>query len=260
MNTPAHIVSLLGELNRGDYSKLGTVYAQQQFLGSNWEYYFGQWFSTTEAGAENTPTHIPDRIDGYLTEMEKLGASEHLNPAVKKDWLSEVYTTRLRQLKPLDMLKKARRVLLVSLEYYAVNTLKAGSAHQNLDVYDVITDSLNTKNNALIQTQFGNSLPVTWFPNFFRPQFSLGGVDVLNYSQSNYGAHRNNDGDLSIGLPLPYEISVMKYFEKDITNVTAKAAAAQLVNVTAPTHGSPAGLYLQRFPIMCIAHFVYTNV
>jgi len=200
------------------------------------------WISTTETNSPKTDAWIPDNPLGYYQELEKVGA-EVTTPASIGSPISE-----LRPVVNMSVLYNREEVILKTLSFHCLDVRKNESEYQDALTNTAITNSLSSNNNALVQTRFLNSVPPDWQPNFFRPKCIVNNYDILgNFASStNYGSH-NNQGDLSIGMPLPlsYEFYTQA---KNLEQMQIYALCYQYI---------PATLKYKRYAIVCHADFWY---
>lgn len=200
------------------------------------------WISTAQDTSEKTDGWIANNPTGYWEELQKVGA-EVTTPALPNSPISE-----LRPVVSLSPLLNANEVLFRSLSFHCLDVKKIGSTYQGATTNTAITDSLNSDNNALIQTRFLNSVPPDWQPNFFRPSMIVNNKDLLgNFaSTTNYGTG-NNAGDKSIGMPLPLSYN----FDYKITGVNEIKVYGLCYQYIPDT------LKFKRYGIVCHADFLY---
>lgn len=203
------------------------------------------YFSSTETNIAQTNAHIPNSPDGYLVggpEMELLG--QDAADVGSELLVANPYPTRLRPMAKESLIFQTNNVFLEKLEWFAYDVTLDGSAVQDAATIAAIYAS-RAANDTYGQSLYKNALPVNWQPNFFRPSFRIDGKDILNYlSTGNFGYNR---GDLSIGIPLPYCMEIVKELGK-IRIIEAHAQVAQYI---------PDTQLFQRYPVLCLATFWY---
>lgn len=204
--------------------------------------YTATWISTAQDTTPKTDEWIADNPLGYWEELAKVG-SQVSTPALPGSPIAE-----LRPVVNLSNLLNANEILLRSLSFHCLDVKKIGSEYQDTLTNDAITDSLVSNNNAYIQTRFLNSVPPDWQPNFFRPSMLIDNKDVLgNFaSTTNYGSH-NNQGDKSIGLPLPLSYN-FDYKFTSVKEIRVFGLCYQYI---------PETLKYKRYGIVCHADFLY---
>lgn len=122
---------------------------------------------------------------GYYEELERLGSAT-LEPKRHK----------LRALGNIKDLYNAGNVYLEKIEFWAIDTVKPGSTHQDADTIAAIASS-RTNSKAYAQSAFLNAiLPVNFQPNYFRPSVQIDGLPILG----GMDAQNNNVADMGIGL------------------------------------------------------------
>lgn len=213
------------------------------------------YFSSTEAARQQTDGHISGLTD-YWTELMNLGQA---NAAMGGEvFQSAPYSNRLRLVSGSTNFADYGRVFLSRLEFRAydttLNDADGIAAGQNSSVLTAIDTSAGTVNDAYVQSRFRNGEVGGWQPNFFRPSFRAGGKTIFaNLSSTGYTAEGGtaNTGDLSIGLPLPYEynpplpISLGQIAKDTIEPFTIMAGCGQVIK----TGG---GNLIQRYAIQCV--------
>lgn len=196
---------------------------------------------------------IPDSPSGYLTELQRTGQASVIPGTTSKSAVNNnPYSIELRPVTDLTDIFNAQDSYLSKLEYYAFNTIVPNGTGQNGDVVDDIYNS-RANNNMYAQSYFNNGMmPVVWQPNYFRPQFYINNNTLIRgISQTNY-SDKLNQGDYSIGLPLPYCYSL----DQPVGKVDSMKATAQLAQFVGGV-GDPPVDYFQRYPIMCVATFYF---
>lgn len=207
-----------------------------------WKSYTVTWISTSENASPKTDAWIPNTATGYWDELQKVGNEVNV-PALPTSPLAE-----LRPVVDLSNLTNANNVLLKSLSFHALDVKSIGSEEQDPLTNNAITDSLASNNNALIQTRFLNSVPPDWQPNYFRPSCLIDNRDILgNFaSTTNYGSG-NNQGDKSIGLPLPLSYQ----FDYQFSNIKEIRLFALCYQYIATTNK------FKRYAVVAHADFLY---
>lgn len=194
---------------------------------------------------EENPT-ITDTPSGYLTELEKLGQSA--NGVGTPEYAVSPYTTEMRAVTDLTPLLNCQSAYLHTIEYFAYDVTQLGATGQNGVVTQAIYDS-KTTNEIYALSQFLNGMmPINWQPNFFRPKFAINTNNMIEGISATNTGNKNNQGDLSIGLPLPICFSIQREVGK-VTDIKSYGQVAQYIN-------ADGGKFL-RYPIMCVATFYY---
>ncbi len=230
---------MLKALDSTDSTYLAGVYK------SRWQSAILSWFSSTQS-TQPSDSHMPDRWDGLIydsggVEMEKLGADVAYTGS--EDLQNNPYSARLRPLTDYSFLKAAKNIMIVKCVFSAFDATKVGSSHQTTAVNTALSDSLSNVNNAYIQSRFLNDMPVTWMPNLFRPIVKIGGTNIFRELKlSAFGDNNNNEGDLGIGWPLPFEFHKYEMFNDPIDTIDVEAAVGQFIDVSGT-------LYCKRYPV-----------
>lgn len=206
----------------------------------------------------STAQNAPEMTNAYITttdplayakaggEMELLGQAAATMGAQSTS--ASPYSTRLRPVTSMGRLLSAKYVELVKVTFRALDTTLAGGSGQDGGTVGAMTDSLTTTiNDAYVQSRFINSEIGHFQPNWFRPQLYADGADLFLLSGTGFDDGLNQ-GDLSIGLPLPY---CWEPFEpiniQHVDSIRIYAGAGQYVRET--------GL-IQRFPIHCLLEWL----
>jgi hypothetical protein len=202
-----------------------------------------RFLSTTQPAANTDlySSYIANNWLGYATELESLGNSVLVTGAV--DPREEPYPSRLRPLDDYSVLNKVKDVLINSISFFAFDTTVSGSVNQNATANTAITNSATSLLSKYSFAGVYTAVLPSWNPNFFRPNVKINGVNILDFSLTALGTN-NNQGDLSMGATLPYEIEPNYYFGDGIQDIRINAAAAQLVVSGVDT-------YAKRYPVMC---------
>lgn len=202
--------------------------------------------STVDTGSEFAPLHVADTPLGYLTELEKAG--QHATSPGSVSVAESPYSTRLRPNSDLENIyaMRGRPCIIESVLFYAIDATTAtptltepisGNTYQDATVVGDMITSQSTDMDANVASHFRNALVGNWQPNFFRPALYVNGVNILaNLTGSHLvdttgiRAHR---GDLSIGLPLPFELDLAMEFPNGIAKLEAHAQLIQIIPNTA---------------------------
>lgn len=205
--------------------------------------YIGRWISCT------TDT-FPTTISNILTEFEKLAQATSVLPARNSAYANNTtspYGTKLVPLRDMSFLDQSTSAILRSINFYALDTTKSGSAYQHAATLSAIMNP-STSNDEYIRTKYlRNELAVTWQPTYFNPEFRVGGKNIL----ANVNA---SDGDgltaLGIGFGLPINFSDMYYRPKNGWSGAEFEVYGYCMQYIEDT-----SLY-QRYPLICEAEFV----
>lgn len=202
--------------------------------------YIGRWISCTQ---DTFPTAIGD----IMTELEKLAQATAALPtrnSVYNFGTESPYSTRLVPLRDMSFLKNNQNAILRSINFYALDTTKTGSAYQHAATLDAIINPA-TANDEYVRTKYlRNELAVTWQPTFFNPEFKISRKNIL----ANVNA---GDGDgaaaLGIGFGLPINFSDLYYKPSIWNDFEVSGFCVQYIEDTSK---------FQRYPIICEAEFV----
>ncbi len=209
---------------------------------------------------------------GYINEFNKCGQDSDSIPTRKNNHAgNNPYSTYLRPLTDLSEIFKAQKVYIEKAEFYAYDSMYEGSTYQNEDLWNVIKASrIPTSADESFPQQIGPGeeqtppplysktyaqsvyknglLSVNWQPNGFRPQIIINDQFILKgMTSSNYG-NKGNEGDMSIGLPLPFCVNLDRELGK-VNTVEAHGAVWQRIDLR------DAYNHLQRYPIICVVTF-----
>jgi hypothetical protein len=208
------------------------------------------WINSTMDSTEDPATFIPDSFDGYVDELQELGqGSTAPGTTSKANLANNPYSIIQRPLTNFEPVIRSQNVYLEKIEYYAYDTTISGGLGQDPAVVAAIYAS-RTGDDIIPQSYFQNGMfpGVNWQPNFFRPSFQIDGEEMLKGLQASQYGNKNNQGDLSIGMPLPACYNINKALGKITNGVNSLAQLGQLVDVGGTN-------YVQRYPILTIATF-----
>lgn len=202
--------------------------------------YIGRWISCTQST-------FPTAIGDILTELEKLAQATTTLPTQNSiyDFASgSPYSTRLVPLRDMRWLKDNDIAILRSINFYALDTTKQGSAYQHAATLDAIINPV-TSNDEYIRTKYlRNELAVTWQPTYFNPEFKVGKQNILANVNASDGT---GAAALGIGFGLPINFSDLYYKDKNWDTFDITGFCVQYVESTGR---------FQRYPIICEAEFV----
>jgi hypothetical protein len=175
--------------------------------------------------------YIADNPAGYLIEMDRLGQAPASVGSTKNNNLANSpYSTYLRPVSDLSELFKGQKVFCESIKFFGYDLINEDSATQDAAVNTVIFDSRTALNSYVQANGFNTILPTSWQPNFFRPTVRINDRDVITgISKSNYG-NKQNIGDMSIGLPIPYCQEVNRELG-EVKSINAYAQLAQIITM-----------------------------
>ncbi len=171
-----------------------------------------RFFSSTDTSREPSPGHIPDTVDGYATELERLAqATTTIGTAkLQYDVVGGLpYSTRLRPLSDLGPLIGRGSVRLVSIMFQAYETIITGGVGQDATTTTTVINSVTpgttgySSTDGYMQSRFRNAVVGGWQPNWFRPRIMIDGRPVFfrTIAVTSLGTRA---GDLAIGLSLPW--------------------------------------------------------
>jgi hypothetical protein len=218
----------------------------------NFDTGFALFFGSTQTAGTQTNAHIPDSNTGYFDgaagsrEIYKLGQAA-TTMGTEGGLIASPYPTRLRPVYNSANLLNRPRIYISRIEFRAYDVTKIGVPEQNASVLAEIEASAGTINDAYIQARYFGGEVGGWQPNFFRPKIIADSRTVFGEISggSSFGSNR---GDMSIGLPLPFEhippmpIPIGKFTNKGIQ---AWAGAGQIIDVSGTK-------YIQRYAISCL--------
>jgi len=218
------------------------LYAGNFINYDEWKSYTVTWISTSQDVSPKTDDWIANNPTGYWDELEKVGSQVAI-PALPTSNIAE-----LRPVVSLSNLKNANEILFKSLSFHCLDVKSLGSEVQDSATNTAITNSLSSDNNALTQTRFLNSVPPDWQPNYFRPSCLVDNRDILgNFaSTTNYGGG-SNQGDKSIGLPLPLSYQFDYHFS-NVKDIKLYALCYQYIQATNN---------FKRYAVVAHADFLY---
>jgi hypothetical protein len=208
----------------------------------DWKSYTVTWASTSQTTTPQTDAWISDNSLGYWNELALVGTTSG-TPAITGSPVSE-----LRPVVDLSVLTNANEVLVRNISFHCLDVRKNDSEAQDSATNNAITNSLTDNNQANVQTRFVYSVPPDWQPNYFRPEFIINNRDLLGNSGSttNFGT-KNNQGDKSIGMPLPLSYTFDYHFT-GIKSIKVNALCYQYIEFT--------NLF-KRYALICHADFLY---
>lgn len=196
--------------------------------------------------------HVPNTVDGYVTEMQRCGqsATEMGTAAVRVN----PYSTRLMPVSDLNnVLGPASAggnggALLESVLFLGYDSTLSGSVHQDADNNTAITSSQSSATDAYVASHFRNGVMGNWQPNYCRPEVTVNGQRLLTLGSSHIvdtaGASAHL-GHLSIGVALPYAVHFYRHFPT-LTSIEVFAGLAQWIAT------SPSAAKLKRYPVLCV--------
>lgn len=206
--------------------------------------YIGRWISCTT-------NSFPSDIAGIMTEFEKLAQATTTLPtktSVYNFGAGTPYSTKLVPLRSMDFLRNSKNAILRSINFYALDTTKSGSAYQHAATLSEIMNP-STANDEYIRTKYlRNELAVTWQPTFFNPEFLAGRTNIL----ANVNSGTDATTSLGIGFGLPINFSDLYY--KPERDWSANSAAFEVYGFCVQ-YIEATSMY-QRYPIICEAEFV----
>lgn len=202
--------------------------------------------STTQTG-DLTSSYIANNFTSYLEELEKLGNAIQITGGL--DPRENPYPSKLRPLDKFDDLNKSKHVLINSINFFAIDTTKIGSVNQNSTVNSaIVTSASSLLNKYAYAGVFGAVLP-SFNPNFFRPKVIINGENILDFDLTSLGVN-DNQGDLSMGATLPFNIEPNHYFADGVQSINIKGSCVQLIETGGNT-------YAKRYPVICEVNLTY---
>jgi len=144
-------------------------------------------------------------------------------------------TSQTRPLSPItsiDAMTNKSEIFLQSIDFIGYDTAE-----------DVIEDDEDADKIYANERIIGHAVSAIWQPNYFRPFIRIGGEDVASGI--------NAGGDSSIGLPVPFCLSINKVV-KNPTDIKILAAFAQKFIVDSQTK-------YRNYPLLAIVNFWHNN-
>jgi hypothetical protein len=212
-------------------------------------------FSST-FGNIQTDNDIPNFWDGWQKtptfELQKLGNSIQITTGIEQV-INLPYSSNMRLLDSLDILKNAKEVILVGVEFVAfdVTDTAVSNTIQNQTVNSAIIASLSNTTGSDVITRASNTIPITWVNNFFRPNLIINGINVFDFLQKTGYGTGSNRGDLSMGQLLPYAHQPYMVLDS-VKNIECSATVGQLVDVSGQT-------WLKKYPLQATLIFSYVS-
>jgi len=217
--------------------------------------------SATDFNADSD-THqdagVTDADTGYVDELERAG--QHATTIGDKTFQEKPYTSQLRLCSDAADLYNLKGIpsIVESVTFFAIDatTQTPTLLQTDADTYQdpvVVADmiaSQATDMDANVASHFRNGIAGNWQPNWFRPEVYINDENLLpNLAQSHAAdtnGNKNHRGDMSIGLPLPWEMDFARRFENGIGKVRVFAQVVQCI----PQTGQPRKFV--RYPVVCI--------
>lgn len=206
--------------------------------------YIGRWISCTS-------NVFPSNATDIMTEFEKLAQATATLPTRTSQYnfaTETPYSTKLVPLRSMDFLRSSKNAILRSINFYALDTTKSGSAYQHAATIAEIMNP-STSNDEYIRTKYlRNELAVTWQPTYFNPEFLAGRTNIL----ANVNSSTETTTSLGIGFGLPINFSDLYYkpergWSAGTSVFEVYGFCVQYIEATAK---------YQRYPIVCEAEFV----
>lgn len=215
---------------------------------------FALFMSSVESANEQTEGHVASTIIGAKTAL--LAAGQAATSMGTNALTSSPYSTRMRPLNDISNLSNFAKIFLTKIHFRALDVTLTGDAGQDAQILTEIEDSLIIVD-SYVQSRFRFAEIGSWQPNFFRPSVKLkGGSDIFGtMNSSNFGT-KNNRGDLSIGLMLPYEYNPPTPIDMGKAQATSDAievyaGAGQIVYDTVALANK-----IQRYPLIAYMEFL----
>jgi len=215
---------------------------------------FALFMSSVETTPEQSATHVTDSILGGRDEL--LSAGQAATSMGTNALVASPYSTRLRPVSDITNLSNFTRIFLTKVEFHALDTTLTGDATQDAQILSDIEDSLIIAD-SYVQSRFRFAEIGGWQPNFFRPSLKLkDGFDIFGSLNSSNFIGKNNRGDLSIGLMLPYEYNPPTPIDLGKPSSTTDAieiyaGAGQIIYDTVALVNK-----IQRYPIIAYVEFL----
>jgi len=214
-------------------------------------------FLSSTQGNLVTNGFIQDVWNGYINtpnfELYRLGNSVQVVTGLE-DLINLPYSSRLRQLDGIDVLKKGKKIMVVGVEFIAFDVTNTGvnTSIQNQTVNNAIITSLSNLTGADVITRGKNTIPITWLDNLFRPIVNINGINICDFTQKSAYGNGENKGDLSMGNLIPFSLPVYLPIGDTIQNIQINATCGQFVEVGAD-------LWCKKYPLMATLTFAYAQ-
>ena len=183
----------------------------------------------------------------FYNDMDLLGQSVEIGSDT--DLRAEPYSDLMIPVNDISVLKKASKVVIIGMNFFAYNAIDLNSENQDQNVNNAIIDSLSDLTGAYNATHFRHTMPLTHMNNFFNPIFKINNTNILNNTMySNSG----NKGLFSIGSELPYKYDLYHLIDGSVNSIQLNAMAGQIVNVNDKMH-------FKRYPLACDIFVQYTT-
>jgi hypothetical protein len=208
--------------------------------------------STTDDDPSFDFAHVPNTVDGYVTELERCGqsATEMGTAAVR----ANPYSTRLMPVSSLNSVLGAAAsagnggALLESVVFLGYDSTLVGSPHQDADNNTAVAASQASATDAYVASHFRNGIMGNWQPNYCRPEIIVNGESLLSLGSSEIrdsaGASRHL-AHLSVGVALPYGVHFYRHFST-VQSIELHAGLAQWIATSASASK------LKRYPMVGI--------
>lgn len=216
---------------------------------------FALFISSIEDAGTQTDTHIDNTIIGGRDGLLECGQAA---TAMGTTTLAtSPYSTRLRPISDISNFADYDYLFLTKAEFRAYDVTLTGDAGQDAQILTELETSLSTTNDAYVQSRFRFAEIDGWQPNFFRPSLKLKeGSDIFASLNSSNFLKKNNKGDLSIGLSLPFEYNpptpiYMGKPERIEDALICYAGAGQIIYDTVALANK-----IQRYPVHAYFEFI----
>lgn len=193
--------------------------------------------------------HVPNAVDGYVTEMER--CSQSSSEMGTRSVRTNPYSTRMRPLSDMsDILTAEDGVLLEAVEFVGYDGTRIGSPDQNADNNAAIEASQTSVLDAYMASHVRAGILGNWQPNYCRPSIYIDDLDVLNMADSSVvdpvSGTSGHLGDMSVGIPLPFVLHYYREFTR-VRKVNVFGGLAQWIGSSADPVNR-----LVRYPLVCI--------
>lgn len=171
---------------------------------------------------------ISDDNDGYLTELEKLGASVTIATGLGQ--------SPLRPVSSLDRLLGGCNnptILEISIHLYDTTLIGSGNQHAATltEISNTVDPSAGTPpfsvSDAYSQSRFRNALVGGWQPNFVRPTILVNDRAVI-FGDFRRG-YEYDSADASIGLDVPWCGEIVEQIGQPVNRIDVFCPAGQIV-------------------------------
>lgn len=144
-------------------------------------------------------------------------------------------------------------LLLKDISFYACDSLVSGGSGADADNITAIENSLANPRGAWSSSRFAYGILPTFFPNLFRPVVLLNGQTALLNEVDTLPGQSNPIADRSVGVALPYNISLNTIIKGPIRRLEVYGMVGQYLN------DSISADKWQMYPLVCEITFGFRD-